>query len=64
MKATLIRDYMFAPEGHTVVKFKTGSIVDGCLAEVAVADGAAIEIQSVADLETKTETQKKKSRKA
>ncbi len=63
MKATLTRDYMFAPEGHTVLKFKVGSIVDGNLAVVAVADGAAIEIQSIPDLETKIETSKKKARK-
>jgi hypothetical protein len=54
---------MFAPEGHTVLKFKIGSIVDGNLAVVAVADGASIEIQSIPDLETKIETPKKKARK-
>lgn len=42
MKATLITDYMCAPEGHTVFKFKAGTIVESPIAEMAIADGAAI----------------------
>lgn len=64
MKATLIKDYMFAPEGHTVLKFKTGTIVDDPIAGLAVADGAAIEIQSIPELEVKIDAPKKKARKA
>lgn len=62
MKATLLQDYACAPEGHTVLKFKAGTILESPIAEIAIADGAAIEIQSIADLETKIEAATKKGR--
>jgi hypothetical protein len=62
MKATLLQDYICAPEGHTVLKFKAGMTLESPIAEMAIADGAAIEIQSMPDLETKIETTTKKGR--
>lgn len=63
MKATLLQDYACAPEGHTVLKFKAGTVLESPIAELAIADGAAIEIQSMPNLETKVEAPKKKPRK-
>ena len=62
MKATLLQDYICAPEGHTVLKFKAGMTLESPIAEMAIADGAAIEIQSMPDLETKIESTTKKGR--
>ena len=62
MKATLLQDYICAPEGHTVLKFKAGMTLESPIAEMAIADGAAIEIQSMPDLETKIESTTKKVR--
>jgi hypothetical protein len=62
MKATLLQDYICAPEGHTVLKFKAGMTLESPIAEMAIADGAAIEIQSMPDLETKIEPTTKKGR--
>ena len=63
MKAKLTQNFSIAPEGHTVVHFKAGDEVSGAIAERAVAEGIAIEIGSIAPLETKveepTETKKK-----
>lgn len=57
MKAILTRAYSCAPEGHTVLKFETGVILHGRAAEMALADGAAIEIQAIeqSDLEKNDE---------
>lgn len=55
MKVTLIRNYVCAPEGHTVLKFEAGMIVDGNIASMALMDGAAVEVQSMASFETKIE---------
>jgi hypothetical protein len=63
MKATLLHDYACAPEGHTILKLKAGTTIESPIAEMAIADGVAIEIQSIPDLETKIETPKKKVRK-
>lgn len=54
-KALLTRDYACAPDGHTVLKFQTGESVEGNVAQMALADGAAIEVQSFIanDLEKK-----------
>ena len=62
MKATLLQDYICAPEGHTVLKFKAGTTLESPIAEMAIADGAAIEIQSMPDLEIKIESTTKKGR--
>ena len=62
MKSTLIHDYACAPEGHTVLKFKAGTTLESPIAEMAIADGVAIEIQSIPDLETKIEATIKKGR--
>jgi hypothetical protein len=62
MKATLLQDYICAPDGHTVLKFKAGMTLESPIAEMAIADGAAIEIQSMPDLETKIEPTTKKGR--
>lgn len=63
MKATLLHDYACAPEGHTILKFKAGTTLESPIAEMAIADGVAIEIQSIPDLETKIETPKKRAKK-
>ena len=63
MKATLLHDYACAPEGHTILKFKAGTTIESPIAEMAIADGVAIEIQSIPDLETKIETPKKRAKK-
>jgi hypothetical protein len=41
MQVTLKRDYACAPEGHTTYKYRKGDTVEGRVAELAVADGAA-----------------------
>lgn len=42
MDATLTRDYKCAPEGHTTLSYKAGSVVSGRVAEMAIRDGAAV----------------------
>lgn len=56
MKAVLTRDFSIAPEGHTVFHHKAGEQVTGKVAELALADNAAIEIADIAPLEKKVET--------
>lgn len=57
MKVTLSRDYACAPEGHTVIRFKEGSVIDGMAAELALKDGAGVLVMSDAeDRETKIDT--------
>jgi hypothetical protein len=63
MKVKLIRQFSCAPEGHTVVRFDSGSILEGNLAVLAMEEGAAIEVAEMPPLETKIETPKKKARK-
>lgn len=53
MKAVITRPYACAPEGHTVVKFEPGAEVSGAVAEMALADNAALEIRLVDPFETK-----------
>ena len=53
MKARLIRAWACAPEGHTVVRFEANTIVDGRIADLALADGIAIEHREMAPLEVK-----------
>lgn len=53
MKAVITRDFSIAPEGHTVYHYKTGDKVSGKVAEVAVANQAALEIADIETLETK-----------
>jgi len=59
MNAKIIKSggYLCAPQGHTVMHFHEGQIVSGLVAELAVADGAAVPINMTraADLETKVE---------
>lgn len=55
MKAKIIRSYACAPEGHTVLKFDAGTEVEGEIARMALADGAAAEINEAPALETKIE---------
>lgn len=53
MKAILTRPYACAPEGHTVVKHEAGATVTGRVAEMALADGAAVEVREHEPFETK-----------
>lgn len=51
--------FRIAPEGHTVVVFNFGDVVDGDIAERALKAGVAQRIDSVAaDLEWKAEASK------
>jgi len=50
--------FRIAPEGHTVLTFKCGEIIEGALAEEAVASGMAKRIDEIAaSLEYKDEPQ-------
>ena len=50
--------FRIAPEGHTVLTFKRGEIVEGAIAEDAVASGMAKRIDEIAaSLEYKEEPQ-------
>lgn len=51
-KITSPHGYKCAPEGHTTVHFDVGSIVEGHVAEMAIADGAAMAFQDM-KIETK-----------
>lgn len=51
-KITSPHGYKCAPEGHTTVHFDMGSIVEGHIAEMAIADGAAMAFQDM-KIETK-----------
>lgn len=53
MKVILTRAYACAPEGHTVHKFEQGAMVEGRVAELAIADGAGVEVSAMAPLEIK-----------
>lgn len=70
MKAILTRAYACAPEGHTVLKFEAGQTIEGTAASMALADGAAIEVQDMDPIETKveapeeTKAPRKRARKA
>ena len=54
MKAKIINPngYKCAPEGHTIMHFDAGSIVEGVVAEMAILDGHAMAFQDV-EIETK-----------
>ena len=54
-KITKQGGYLCAPLGHTVMHFHEGQIVSGIVAELALADGAAVAINMMraADLERK-----------
>jgi hypothetical protein len=41
MQAILFKDYSCAPEGHTTMHFKSGDVLTGRAADMAIADGAA-----------------------
>lgn len=65
MKAeiTLPQGFRAAPEGHTVVLFEAGQIVEGWVAEEAVMAGAARKIDEIAaTLEHKAEPQEPRRR--
>lgn len=53
MKAILSRAYSCAPEGHTVMKYEAGAMLHGRAAEMALADGAAVEVREHEPDETK-----------
>jgi hypothetical protein len=55
VKVILSRAYACAPEGHTVIRFEAGETVEGKVAELALADGAAVEVNVMPALETKIE---------
>lgn len=55
MKARIIRSWACAPEGHTIIRFEAGDTVEGKVAELALADDAAVEISVMPALETKIE---------
>lgn len=57
MRAKIIAPagFRIAPEGHTVVTFQNGAIVDGMIAEIAIQSGYAQWIDETAEtLEWKT----------
>lgn len=43
MKARITRVYRCAPEGHTTIQFSPGDVVEGIVAEMAMADHAAVQ---------------------
>lgn len=51
-KITNPNGYKCAPEGHTIMHFDAGSIVEGVIAEMAILDGHAMAFQDV-EIETK-----------
>jgi hypothetical protein len=51
-KITSPNGYKCAPEGHTIMHFDAGSIVEGVVAEMAILDGHAMAFQDV-EIETK-----------
>lgn len=58
MKAEIVapKGFRIAPEGHTVVTFKNGDIVDGWIAETAISAGYAKKVDEIAEsLDWKTE---------
>lgn len=55
MKALLTRSYACAPEGHTVLRWAAGTVLEGRAAEMALSEGAAVEVSAMPDLETKIE---------
>jgi hypothetical protein len=57
MKARILRAWACAPEGHTVVRFDANAIVTGRIAELALADGVAIEHRAIEPLEIKAEAE-------
>ena len=69
-KITNPNGYKCAPEGHTIMHFDAGSIVEGVIAEMAILDGHAmafqdveIETKVVAPTEVKADTKKGRPRK-
>ena len=54
-KITNPNGYKCAPEGHTIMHFDAGSIVEGVIAEMAILDGHAMAFQDV-EIETKVVT--------
>ena len=57
MRAKIIAPagFRIAPEGHTVVTFKDGDVVEGMIAEIAIQSGYAQRIDETAEtLEWKT----------
>ena len=57
MRAKIIAPagFRIAPEGHTVVTFQDGAIVEGAIAEIAIQSGYAQRIDETAEtLEWKT----------
>ena len=58
MKAEIVapKGFRIAPEGHTVVTFKNGDIVDGWIAEIAISAGYAKRVDEIAEsLDWKTD---------
>jgi hypothetical protein len=51
-KITNPNGYKCAPEGHTIMHFDAGAIVEGVVAEMAILDGHAMAFQDV-EMETK-----------
>ena len=65
MRAEIIapQGFRIAPEGHTVLTFKCGEIVDGRVAEDAVAAGMARRVDEIAaSLEYKEEASEAQKR--
>lgn len=62
MKAEIIapKGFRIAPEGHTIVTFKNGDIVDGAIAEIAISAGYAKQVDEIAEsLDWKAEREPK-----
>ncbi len=58
MKAEIVapKGFRIAPEGHTIVMFKNGDIVEGTIAEIAISAGYAKRVDEIAEsLDWKTE---------
>ena len=58
MKVIITKNYNIAPEGHSVVKFEKGQIVDGFNAELAIKHNFGEEVK-----ETEKEPPKPKNKK-
>lgn len=55
MKARIIRSWACAPEGHTIIRYDAGETVEGKVAELALADNAAVEVNAMPAFEIKIE---------
>lgn len=62
MKARIKAPYKCAPEGYRIVHFAVGEIVEGQVAEWAVADGCANKMPDAREMKVIGPTEKKRGR--